>query len=181
MDQTASNWIHPHGRQSLHLWLLFQVVGGKDHRHYITVNLSVLVFNGVILTRQEQGITLQSRCSDHKLLYSPDYWQGFFVNLCILLLSFSECPWSKGYRPGRSVPAFITWDSTVSMPTGDASQANYSGRLGSYCVRTCSGVIISFTLGNAASHCSVHFHWWFFSKSWVRGSTAVGRLDRNLW
>ena len=32
----------------------------------ITVNFSVLLFNGVIIARQEQGITLQSSCSDHR-------------------------------------------------------------------------------------------------------------------
>ena len=53
-----------------------------------------------------------------------------------------------------------------------ASNASGSGRFGSYYVRTCFEVIISFTLRNASLHCFVPFHLWFFSKSWFRGWTT---------
>ena len=64
-----------------------------------------------------------------KSLDFPDYCQDFFVTLGILLLSFVSVLYAKAMS--RWVPLFITWDKTVPIPTGDASQARGSGRLGS--------------------------------------------------
>ena len=50
---------------------------------------------------------------------------------------------------GCSVPSFTTWEDTAPIPTGDTSQRSLWGRVGSYCVNTCSEVIISFRLWNA--------------------------------
>ena len=101
-----------------------------------TMNPSVRVFNGVIIARQEQGhnvplelqwpqgffsaderltLTADDLCTrwksgqtnTHEASLPPDYWQGFFVNLCILLLRFGKCPWSKGCKSLGTVPHHV--------------------------------------------------------------------------
>ena len=68
-----------------------------------------------------------------ELLFTPQIIDKASLSICAyfcsVLVSVLEAK-----AMGRSIPSFITWDSTAPIPTGvtgDASQASLSGRMGS--------------------------------------------------
>ena len=85
------------------------------------------------------------------------YTWNFLTSQIIAKASLSICAYPcsvflsvlEAKAMGCSVPSFTTWEDTAPIPTGDTSQRSLWGRVGSYCVNTCSEVIISFRLWNA--------------------------------
>ena len=85
------------------------------------------------------------------------YTWNFLTSQIIAKASLSVCAYPcsvflsvlEAKAMGCSVPSFTTWEDTAPIPTGDTSQRSLWGRVGSYCVNTCSEVIISFRLWNA--------------------------------
>ena len=77
--------------------------------------------------------------------------QLFLVDLYVLALCL-------GLALCLSLLSGITSERTAPMPVGEASHASVSGYAWSWCVTTCSEVIMCLASVKACSHCSVHCH-----------------------